>query len=465
MSVATTSLASGSFASESAEFWDPTNEHRYSSKATTAAVVILAMQVLIPSGLPVPLRVLTVCVSLILLFQIVTVAPAANRSLLPILIGTFLAIQISSLARGTIPGERIFGLVTFAIPVFVISILVTRIRQEHYDILRNSFIFIAAFQSAIAVSQFTLGWPLIWEWAGYDPGTILAGVNLLIPGARAHGSMGHAIPLSLICVLGIVYLLRDRTFKPYLRIAFLALLIVGIGVSGSRSPIFVLILVLLCGIALGAFPFAKIPVRFIAGFAATLTFLFVDIQSLTIVNSLGTSASLANRLEAIPSFGRLFSRPLNEIMIGSGWMAEDSLRNASLIQERFAIDNGFVAAFAITGLFGLSVAVAMLVKGLRLPDRGDKIAVLAFFAFLFSFDALQWQVPFSMLVIVLSFRTPDITPATLATQRKEPSWECHWTHTQNHDDSRQHGSPWIPSLYPVYAARDFGSPERVPVTK
>lgn len=186
--------------------------------------------------------------------------------------------------------------------------------------------------------------------------------NLILQGdyVRVPGSLGHPLPFALFLLVALLLLLTGATGYRRSTVAMLApLLVVGILLSGSRTPI-------AAGIVAGCYLVLVPRDRRATSLLSRALVLVVAVISLiyylrfAVDNAKQYSyGSLAQRLDAVDSFVDLLGRPFSNVVFGSGPGSTLLLRDTGIVdfsQNQF--DNMYISAFAASGLFGLLVIVA-----------------------------------------------------------------------------------------------------------
>jgi hypothetical protein len=235
----------------------------------------------------------------------------------------------------------------------------------------------------------------LWGYLGTGK-TLEERVNFLVPQlpGRAVATMAQPIPLGLLAGFGFILVLFGWTAKRLtFRITVAVVLACGVAVSGTRSAV-------LCAAICVAFAFiqygstaTKVRNAIIVAIALGFSSALVDLPGLLGLTNIQDSFSYTNRLNSISSFASLFSRPVNQVLFGSGPSSNSTLNAFQYLQaDGFsAIDNQFVTTFAVTGILGLALIVAAIVLGFTEASLQGRAVLLFSTAMFFSFDSLTWS--------------------------------------------------------------------------
>jgi len=252
------------------------------------------------------------------------------------------------------------------------------------------------------VEAFVTHRPLPWGYKVLSTGRSFVSPNRVLPGGldRVEGTLGHPIPFAvLLAVCLVVVLLAPRgTFSRPAVVVAVPVLSGGLLLSGSRSVLLALLVAAVHGV-LTADTARRAAVVVVSGLAVVVGAVLLGQAIVEGVGVLVASGSWENRWGALESVPLLFTRPLVEVLVGSGFGSEPELYARGLLPQTgfTTVDNQLVTTFATVGLLGVAGLVALFVVGFRTAGRAGRGVVLVMAVALFSFDYFAW---FSMVVLL-----------------------------------------------------------------
>jgi len=285
------------------------------------------------------------------------------------------------------------------IPALCAAVLLAASGQKEIRSVETAVVAFACVEAIYAVAEVSLKLTPLWieSAAGRE--------SQIIPGlVRAQGTLGHPLPLALLCVVGVALLLSRRHSTPTsVTIAGALVLLGGIVATGSRSAL--AIVAILVAFSFGrriwtvAIAAALIGLTALATLAAGGFF-----QSATWVNFV-SGDSLSHRNGALEAVPRLLSdQTAGAILFGNGYFSAPSLFARGLLQQGnfYAIDNQFVTSLVETGLTGAFILVSLCAT-LWVTAGRYRMLVFAIVAFFFSFDLLSWPSAATIFAATVTF--------------------------------------------------------------
>lgn len=246
--------------------------------------------------------------------------------------------------------------------------------------------------SVYSVFEVLMGVGPLWVGARiYDDGTSAALVHPFISEAyRAQATLGHPLALAFFLLIVLAILCSFRLWvSPWPASVIAASVMVGIFATGSRSALFVgLVLVLfrltssLPGVRLVAFALGAACVVFLA--QSEVSRLFSEFSS---------TGSYTHRIGALDAIGNLLrERAGIDWWLGSGPAGVSSLYDLGLLQsDGFqAVDNQLVYMLAVSGVLGCFAFIYGVVVLWRRCSRAVWPVLFALATQLFVFDFIAW---------------------------------------------------------------------------
>jgi hypothetical protein len=211
--------------------------------------------------------------------------------------------------------------------------------------------------------------------------------NSLLPNAttRGIGTIAHPLPLGMFCAFCCALILAAENIRKLTVVSVIALLFAGIIASGTRSALFVAVLIV-------AFHFCRsgngsLIVR------TSIIFVTAEVQG---------SLSFTHRLESLNSIPAVMSGSLPRIAFGtdpaliSSMSAFDYLRSSGIE----AIDNQWITLVLKFGMIGMGLIALTFFALFRGGTWAHRACAVAFVIAGCSFDELSWTIVLMILVVV-----------------------------------------------------------------
>ncbi|QKS12519.1 hypothetical protein HUN58_09440 [Curtobacterium sp. Csp1] len=372
--------------------------------------------VLAAGGFGIPVEITgPVIAAAVVLSTAAALVPGSFRASVPtsLTIGLWVAHVTITLALVFLGGLRPSAAVE--IPQFAgvaLSTVLAAARCTPRDVrfVRRAVVWFAVIESVLALFfVFVLGRPGVWEYGAETPSP-----NFLLGGEflRAAGSVVHPLLLGLLIAFGAVLVLMDERLSGWTKALVLALLLLTLVVTGSRSVVLALSAAVVW-LTMTAQRSRTERVLLLAVVAAVVAAVGSD-DIAQAVAVLLDSGSYTNRAESIDSAPALLGRPVVQSLFGSGYGSELALRELGhLNQNGFeTVDNQYVTTLATQGVLGLVALVALLATWFRNGDRTVRALSVIVVVVFCSFDAFRATVP---LVLMLSLLTPGAPTTTAPT--------------------------------------------------
>lgn len=369
----------------------------------TAAVVIslmLAFPVQYLSGYgPLSLVVLvaTPALTVVALIRGATMPRAESKKVLAIAAAFVALLVASTFAHSDVSNPSLLW--ATLIPAICAAMLLAASGEKGIHFVETAVVSIACVEAIYAVAEVSLKLKPLWTESSVER------ASQIIPGLlRAQGTLGHPLPLALLCVVGFALVL-GRRYRNAIPVSVLGafVLLSGIIATGSRSALAIVAILL-------AFSFGRriwtVALAAVLVGSTTAVALAVGgfFQSATWVNFVGGD-SLSHRDGALGAVPRLLTeQSTGSILFGNGYFSAPSLFAQGLLQRGnfYAIDNQFVTSLVEAGLAGTfilaSLCVALWVTGTRY-----RMLIFAIVAFFFSFDLLSWPSAATIFAMAVMF--------------------------------------------------------------
>jgi hypothetical protein len=281
--------------------------------------------------------------------------------------------------------------------------------SERESILR-AVVVLAALQVGYAIVETMMRPPVLWASPVPEHITTIGDrlPSEIIPGlSRAQGTFGHPLMFSFFLIVALGVALRTQWKSPVRKFWFVTLMLTGALLGGSRSAIVVMVAMVLFSI--GSRRTAWL--RGILLAALTLAFLALTgfFQS-EIVERFSTSGSLTHRVGAFEALPRLLAQQPDVVWFGHGWYAAPRLTETGLLQldGLVAVDNQIVATLAASGIIGLGLVLALILRGVIGSPPVTRLAFLAATVMFLVFDVLQYPVTWALYTLLLGFAAANL---------------------------------------------------------
>jgi hypothetical protein len=233
----------------------------------------------------------------------------------------------------------------------------------------------------------------------------LVGQNNILGGhwARSTGTFGHPIVLSMLLAVAACEAACGATLRRNtMRVSMVAVCLVGILASGTRSAIIALGLGLIYWLfQLRTGRWWRLPLGAL-GLAAG------GVGLADLLAQASGELSYTHRMASLRGIADLISsRSLLENLIGSGGdmgrlVAGGFMAGADVL----AVDNEFVRTLAVSGIVGLGLLTMWILRSLRRLSPTGRVAGCVILVFWFFFDAFLWSVPALLTACVLAGALP-----------------------------------------------------------
>jgi hypothetical protein len=316
--------------------------------------------------------------------------------------------------------KRLLIIATSAVPAFFLGTCLERRRLRAVSLV---VVALALAEAAVAIAEpFAFAGRL---WAESQLPVIGAAKSLRNPLYssldRSQGTMGHPLVLGLLLVLAIGLVLRVLAdLEPVIRLAAVALLLVGLFFTGDRSFLLLAFVMIIVGRRLRL-------VRTLAWLAGALAavVLVIDLGTVngSLVTNFASSGSYLHRISAYGLVWRLFStQPAAAVFGGNGFGSTQRLFDNGLLQtDGFnVVDNQFVLIQAQGGLICLLLFAALAVMAIVNVSRALRVVLLFVVASSVIFDWLSWSSDSALIFLVLGASLAAGGPSVATPQPDDP---------------------------------------------
>lgn len=253
-------------------------------------------------------------------------------------------------------------------------------------------------------------------WPSYDSSTYIGTNSLTGSEFRSEGLLGHAIPLSLLLVTGVILTwLQHAQLRLSVRVFLTALFLGAIVLTGTRTAILALIIALIAAFLSlrgSTRVRASSGVALLVGVIAMMGSPRVASYASEVVGNLQSSGSYQHRrgvLDSIPSI--LNNSHGITFFFGSGMGSESNLFQAGIIESGgfSVVDNQFVTSLVWSGIVGLLALLALFVIAYISGSLTAAVLSAAMLVYLNSFDVFRWTGPAILAITWLAFaRAPEL---------------------------------------------------------
>jgi hypothetical protein len=295
----------------------------------------------------------------------------------------------------------------FGALALMVSVVVSQLTRRDVLALLKFLVGFAVFQVGLGLIEVAvLGRPVLW---GY--GALTSGLPALYPNTllgetvlRVQGTAGHPIPFAMLLAAAFVvvlYLKDEWRFR--FRMGLLAILSLGLVLSGTRSALVAVGIVLVVKLLT-----TRSEKRILSVFA-------VAVSAVIMVVLLGSSladayreftgtGSFYNRVGALASVPALLARQPLEVLFGSGVGSEASLFGRGFLQQNGfnIVDNQLVTTLATGGVVGLVLLVLFVSVAVKRSDPLTRGLIIVMVVAMFSFDYLRWFSMIALLFVVVA---------------------------------------------------------------
>ncbi|ROQ39932.1 hypothetical protein EDF46_1567 [Frondihabitans sp. PhB188] len=291
-----------------------------------------------------------------------------------------------------------------------------RLERRGLAVLLDGLSLLAVIEAVLgAIEFFVTGEPIPWGRRVAEDGSFFDDTNKLLGGSslRVQGTTEHPIPYAVVLLVGALALgVRWAAHASLLRVAAVALIGLGLVLSGTRSAIVALALggAYLVLSSEASTRVLRVTVVALGGLVGAAVFLPVIADA---VSTLLSSGSYENRAGALESVPRLLGQDFAHVLLGNGAGSEPGLyANGLLPQTGFQnVDNQLVTSLATTGVLGAGLLIAAFLTGFASAARPGRVLILALATMLFSFDYLAWSSMAALMAVAICLPRHDGEPA------------------------------------------------------
>jgi hypothetical protein len=268
--------------------------------------------------------------------------------------------------------------------------------------VQTAAVVLASGQALYAVYEFASQPPVLWGSAVPEALRVSSDrmTHEILTGAyRAQGTFGHPLLLSMFLVVALAIVMRRPLRNQVMYAATVALLLVGIFCSGSRSALIVAVVMVLFVFGSRSYSITRgVVLSGVVGFLAARSPIGSDAYK-----RFTESGSVSHRLGAIEAIPNLLVQPPFEMWFGHGWCSTKALFRRGLLQNDgfMAIDDQWVATLATSGLIGVAFWLALMVVSLRAAPLQLRLPLTAVFLTFLVFDVLEFPGTWSLLALFL----------------------------------------------------------------
>ncbi|WP_139765941.1 hypothetical protein [Gordonia sp. i37] len=230
----------------------------------------------------------------------------------------------------------------------------------------------------------------------------------IFPGLlRGTGTLGHPLPMAFFFVVAFAFTLAFSDQLDWrVRWIVCGLAIGGCLLAGARSALVAVAVVFVIAVYR----------RSVVASVFTAVVLYLGYQLIGSqklhealgIDSLLASGSYTHRSRVIASLPALFDQPLLRLLFGSGYKAEGKVITAILGGRFSAVDNQFVTTMIASGLIGLLLFVAWLVRSAWVNHGQLLLPIVGIVVMFMSFDAMSWHATLALTVVVLGISGQEL---------------------------------------------------------
>jgi hypothetical protein len=358
--------------------------------AAIGAILVILVAVpftRIPSGGEVTVSVAIACAAL----SVLGVAGTRPRPTLAGAAGTALVLLLVVVTASSPDRAALLRLAPFVVasgPLLLLAAGQDRVGRTR---TLRLVVVLAAVESVLALVEPLLASPQLWAPAKITAaGVAKTLANPLLPDlVRSQGTLGHPLTLGVLLLVAFALLVRNAAGLPVRpRIAAAVVLLGGLAVSGSRSSLF--IAVLLGVVLVPRWRFGRRTVIALA--VAVVAVVGGAVLAAPVLARWAASGSTTHRLGALDAVPGLLHQPPLRLLLGNGWASSNRIFDQGLLQNDGlkAVDEQFVLMLSQGGLLGLALLVLLLVLAVRHAGRALLPALLAVVVTMLVFDMLAW---------------------------------------------------------------------------
>lgn len=325
---------------------------------------------------------------------------AARGSIVPLALiaGWWAIIAAVAVLSDSYSGQR---LAIQAATMLILAWSVRRASREDVNAVVRVLVALGCLQTGLAILEVVGSLDPLWGFRGDIQRTNPMFDDALV---RSQGTFGH--PLILGFFQGLVLVLawtNPARLASGARIAALAVIALGLVLSGSRSALLVAAAAIAVHILLRFHLYAWLRGVLLISAAGTVVYL-IDPGVSDLVERTIDSGSWIHRMGSLAAVPRLLARTGWEYWWGSGYGSETELFQRGYIADSYGlrvVDNFVVYLLGTTGVVGLCLTLAVLLATFVLGARWVRALVVYVFGMFFSFDITVWlSTGFLMFLVV-----------------------------------------------------------------
>ncbi|MGZ8176966.1 hypothetical protein ACXVUM_03480 [Williamsia sp. SKLECPSW1] len=301
----------------------------------------------------------------------------------------------------------------FALVVFVLVPTVAAASREDMTTMYAGGVTLVAVELALSLyEEFVTRTPLYVIGSlrdPLDPEAVPAFLQstLFEDAVRVTGTLGHPLPLSFLMVVmfAITVAFADRIPVAVRRSMYVACLGALLLASARSALIAVVLVAVIAGLARRTVP------TLIAAVFGVVAYVLIGGETIAGwlgVDALEASGSFTHRSGVLSALPALLDRDLGPLIVGTGYDQQKGVIETFVGTSFSAVDNQFVGYLITGGLVAfVALIVALLVAAVQ--SQRMRLPLLAVVVMFFSFDALSWLAPLSLVAVIIGLAA---NPAT-----------------------------------------------------
>lgn len=204
---------------------------------------------------------------------------------------------------------------------------------------------------------------------------------------RAQGTIGYPIAAGNLMAVCFALTLAGKRPKLLGRVILSGVFVFGALMTGTRSALIAMVVAVLVLAWLRA---RSAPRAALLALAATFA---IGMSAFLSEGYERNDFSFLHRLNVLLSLGSLLTRPLGQVLLGSGLNSHVDVFTDGYVamSETTAIDNAYLMTFITAGLIGIFALVFALLRATWSAPTEVTPALFALATFFFSYDALWWH--------------------------------------------------------------------------
>ncbi|MDY0892244.1 O-antigen ligase family protein [Frigoribacterium sp. CFBP9030] len=358
-------------------------------------------------SVPEAVRDITLIGGLVLLALAALSRPWPRSLTHPVVLLVFIFYVVSIVSTLIVFPSALNAVLRFAALAVIAAVVVSQFTRRDVLALVKFLVGFAVFQVALGVVEVAvLGKPVLW---GY--GALPSGLPALYPNTllgeqvlRVQGTAGHPIPYAMLLAVAFVIVLHlHDEWRLRFRLGLLSILTVGLVLSGTRSALVAVAIVLAVKLVTTRSE-KRILSVFAVGVAAVIVVVLLGSSIADAYREFTGTGSFYNRVGALASVPALLARDLREVLFGSGVGSEASLFGRGFLQQNGfnIVDNQLVTTLATGGVIGLVLLLLIIGVAVKRSDPLTRALIIVMVVAMFSFDYLRWFSMIMLLIVVVA---------------------------------------------------------------